>query len=176
MLVNHHPSCSAGPSTFFAGWPTFSAIPWIPLCAKCVRATEEKRVIGVQPVRARCGCRLCLTQRQTVDPNNDTSRLDLTAAASVPFTGLSKLDELTSPVTKATTLDYPFPSPTTPTTCNSTHLFATVCKSDKVSYLVDSTRPSGVLTEFGFYVRDVEVAGSNPVAPTFYKPSRIMNL
>ena len=25
------------------------------------------------------------------------------------------------------------------------------------------------------YVRDVEVAGSNPVAPTFYKPSRIMN-
>jgi len=92
------------------------------------------------------------------------------------FTGLSKLDELTSPVTKATTLDYPFPSPTTPTTCNSTHLFATVCKSDKVSYLVDSTRPSGVLTEFGFYVRDVEVAGSNPVAPTFYKPCRIKNL
>ena len=112
-------------------------------------------------------------------PTDDTSHLDLTAAASVPFTGLSKLDELTSPVTKATTPDYPrlpFFSPTTPTACNSTHLFATVCKSDKVSYLVDSTRPSSVLTEFGFYVRDVEVAGSNPVAPTFYKPCRIKNL
>ena len=41
-------------------------------------------------------------------PTDDTSHLDLTAAASVPFTGLSKLDELTSPVTKATTPDYLF--------------------------------------------------------------------
>ncbi len=64
-----HPSCSAGPSTFFAGWPIFSAIPWMLLCAKCVRAEEEKMVIGVQPVRARCGYRLCLTQRQATHPN-----------------------------------------------------------------------------------------------------------
>ena len=33
----------------------------MPLCAKCVRAEEEKTVIGVQPVRARCGYRLCQT-------------------------------------------------------------------------------------------------------------------
>ena len=54
------------------------------LCAKCVRAEEEKMVIGVQPVRARCGYRLCLTQRQAVDPNNDASHLDLAAIASAP--------------------------------------------------------------------------------------------
>ena len=74
-----------------------------------------------------------------------------------------------SAVTKATTLDYPFPSPTTPTTCNSTHLFATACKSDNVSYPVGSTRPSGVLTEFGFYVHTAEVTGSNPVSPIGFK-------
>ncbi len=74
----------AGPSTFFAGWPTFSAIPWMLLCARCVRAEEEKTVIGVQPVRARCGYRLCLTQRQATNPNNDASHLDLAAAASTP--------------------------------------------------------------------------------------------
>jgi len=56
----------------------------MPLCAKCVRAEEEKMVIGVQPVRARCGHRLCLTQLRAVNPNNDASHLDLTAAASVP--------------------------------------------------------------------------------------------
>jgi len=41
-------------------------------------------VIGVQPVRARCGYRLCLTQRQATNPNNDVSHLDLAAAASTP--------------------------------------------------------------------------------------------
>ena len=41
-------------------------------------------VIGVQPVRARCGYRLCLTQRKAVNPNNDASHLDLTAVASAP--------------------------------------------------------------------------------------------
>ena len=60
------------------------AIPWMPLCAKCVRTEEEKIAIGVQPVRARCGYRLCLTQRQATNPNNDTSHLDLPAAASAP--------------------------------------------------------------------------------------------
>ena len=51
----------------------------MPLCAKCVRAVEEKMVIGVQRVRARCGYRLCLTQRQATNPNNDASHLDLAA-------------------------------------------------------------------------------------------------
>ena len=41
-------------------------------------------VIGVPPVRARCGYRLCLTQRQATNPNNDASHLDLAAAASTP--------------------------------------------------------------------------------------------
>ena len=41
-------------------------------------------VIGVQPVRARCGYRLCLTKLLDVGPNNDTSHLDLAAAASAP--------------------------------------------------------------------------------------------
>ena len=54
------------------------------LCAKCVRAEEEKTVIGVQPVRARCGYRLCLTQLRAVDLDNDASHLDLTAVASAP--------------------------------------------------------------------------------------------
>jgi len=138
----------------------------MPLCAKCVRAEEEKMVIGVRPAKVRCGYRLCLTKRQATNPNNDASHLDLTAAASVPFTGLSKLDELTSPVTKATTPDYPFLCPATPTIHNFMHLFARACKSDNVSYPVDSKRPSGVLTRFQLCVRDAEVAGSNPVAPT----------
>ena len=41
-------------------------------------------VIGVQPVRARCGYRLCLTQRQATNPNNDASHLDLAAGAFMP--------------------------------------------------------------------------------------------
>ena len=39
------------------------------LCQVFERAEEEKMVIGVRPVRARCGYRLCLTQRQATHPN-----------------------------------------------------------------------------------------------------------
>ena len=42
-------------------------------CARCVRAVEEKMVIGIQPVRARCGYRLCLTQRQATNPKGRES-------------------------------------------------------------------------------------------------------
>jgi len=33
-------------------------------------------VIGVQPVRVRCGYRLCLTKQRAVDPANDSGEMD----------------------------------------------------------------------------------------------------
>ena len=44
--------------------------------------------------RARCGYRLCLTQRQATNPNNDASHLDLAAAASAPRSSQATEEEM----------------------------------------------------------------------------------
>ena len=48
----------------------------MPLGARCARAEEEKRVLGVQPVRVRCGYRLCLIHRQATNWAYDVSHLE----------------------------------------------------------------------------------------------------
>jgi len=69
------PPCSAVPPIFFAGWPIFSVIPWMPLSAKCAMAKEEKTAIGVQPVRTRWGHCLRLNKLRAVDPGNDAGEM-----------------------------------------------------------------------------------------------------
>jgi len=51
------------------------------MCQVC-EGGERKDGLVSQPVRARCGYRLCLTKLQATNPTNDASHLDLIAVGS----------------------------------------------------------------------------------------------